>query len=77
MRGDGQFEVGLLEKFLQVGGNVEGGRLKVLRNEALQDCRVGREDGQGKDPPRGGDEAGGKGLEINRKVILKKRSDIL
>ena len=62
VRHDGEREAGLLEKLLHVCGHVEGGRLEVLRDEALQRRRVGRENGEGEDPPCGGDEAGGKGL---------------
>ena len=64
VRDDGEPEAGLLEELLQVGGHVEGGRLEVLRDEALQRRRVGRENGQGEDPPRARHEAGGKGLKL-------------
>ena len=64
MRHDGEREAGLLEELLQVRGHVEGGRLEVLGDGALQRRRVGRENGEGEDPPCGGDEAGGKGLEV-------------
>ena len=42
---------------------MKGGRLKVLRDEALQRGGVRREDGEGEDPPGGGDEARGEGLK--------------
>ena len=44
---------------------MKGGRLKVLRDEALQRGGVRREDGEGEDPPGRGDEARGEGLKGN------------
>ena len=59
---DREPELGLVEEFLQVGGHVEGRRLEVLGDEALQRRRVGGEDGEREDPPGAGHQAGGKGL---------------
>ena len=48
---------------------MKGGRLKVLRNEALQRRRVRREDGESEDPPGGGDEARGEGLKGDPRIL--------
>ena len=67
---DGEPELGLVEELLQVGGHVEGRRLEVLGDEALQRRRVGGEDGERKDPPGAGNQAGGKGLQARCQFLI-------